>query len=200
MSDVRRVSPSTARNRAPILSVLQANLPATGAVLELASGTGEHALAFAAALPGLVWQPSDPDPANRDSIAAWIAAEGTANLRLPVDLDATAMHWPVAAADAVVCINMIHISPWEACLGLLRGTARTLAKGGILYLYGPYMRDGAHTAPSNAEFDLSLRSRNPEWGVRDLADVSAAASAAGFSGPDIVEMPANNLSVLFRRI
>ncbi len=200
MTGARRSAPAAQRNRAPILEVLGAHLPSSGTVLEIASGTGEHAVAFAATFPGVVWQPSDPDPANRATIADWIAAEGGPNIRSPVDLDAVADPWPLTAAAAVVCINMIHIAPWAACLGLLRGAARTLAAGGLLYLYGPYKRNGRHTAPSNAAFDESLRARNPEWGVRDLADVSAEATAAGFATPGIVEMPANNLSVLFRRI
>ncbi len=200
MTGARRSAPAALRNRAPILDVLRTQLPSSGTVLEIASGTGEHAVAFAAAFPGIAWLPSDPVPANCATIAEWIAAEGGTNVRPPVELDATSGRWPVAAADAVICINMIHIAPWAACLGLLRGAARTLAPGGLLYLYGPYKRDGRHTAPSNADFDASLRARNPEWGVRDLADVVAAAAAAGFADPGIVEMPANNLSVLFRRI
>jgi SAM-dependent methyltransferase len=200
MTGARRSAPAALRNRAPILDVLRTQLPSSGTVLEIASGTGEHAVAFATAFPGIAWLPSDPVPANCATIAEWIAAEGGTNVRPPVELDATSGRWPVAAADAVICINMIHIAPWAACLGLLRGAARTLAPGGLLYLYGPYKRDGRHTAPSNADFDASLRARNPEWGVRDLADVVAAAAAAGFADPGIVEMPANNLSVLFRRI
>ncbi len=197
-ADARRFAPAAARNREPILAVLREHLPASGTALEIASGSGEHAVAFAAAFPSLVWQPSDPDPANRASIAAWIAAEGTPNLLPPIDLDATAEIWPLATADAVVCINMIHIAPWAACLGLLRGAARLLAPGGLLYLYGPFKRDSAHTAPSNAAFDESLRARDPAWGIRDLGEVSEA--AAGFARPAVVAMPANNLSVLFRRV
>jgi hypothetical protein len=196
--DARRFAPAAARNREPILDVLRAHLPASGTALEIASGSGEHAVAFAAAFPTLVWQPSDPDPANRESIAAWIAAAGAPNLLPPIDLDATGEIWPLATADAVVCINMIHIAPWSACLGLLRGAARLLAPGGLLYLYGPFMRDGAHTAPSNAAFDESLRARDPAWGVRDLGAVSDAAQ--GFARPAVIAMPANNLSVLFRRV
>jgi SAM-dependent methyltransferase len=196
--DARRFAPAAARNREPILDVLRAHLPASGTALEIASGSGEHAVAFAAAFPTLVWQPSDPDPANRASIAAWIAAEGTPNLLPPIDLDATADIWPLATADAVVCINMIHIAPWAACLGLLRGAARLLAPGGLLYLYGPFKRDGMHTAPSNEAFDESLRARDPAWGVRDLGEVCQAAE--GFALAATVAMPANNLSVLFRRV
>lgn len=196
--DVRRQAPAVARNREPILAVLRDHLPASGTALEIASGSGEHAVAFAAAFPGMIWQPSDPDPANRASIAAWIASDGGPNLLPPLALDATAEIWPLATADAVLCINMIHIAPWAACLGLLRGAARLLSPGGLLYLYGPFKRDGAHTAPSNAAFDESLRARDPAWGVRDLGDVIAAAE--GFASPTVVAMPANNLSVLFRRI
>jgi len=197
-ADARRFAPAAARNREPILDVLRAHLPASGTALEIASGSGEHAVAFAAAFPSMVWQPSDPDPANRASIAAWIAAAGTPNLLPPIDLDATTEIWPLATADAVVCINMIHIAPWAACLGLMRGAARLLAPGGLLYLYGPFRRFGAHTAPSNAAFDESLRARDPAWGVRDLDEVREAAE--GFAPPTVVAMPANNLSVLFRRV
>jgi SAM-dependent methyltransferase len=198
--DARRFAPAAARNREPIRDVLRGCLPASGTVLEVASGSGEHAIAFAAAFPGLVWQPSDPDPANRASIAAWIEASAPGNLLAPLALDATSARWPLESADAVVCINMIHIAPWAACLGLVAGAARLLAPGGLLFLYGPFRRDGAHTAPSNASFDADLRARNPEWGVRDLGEVSAAAEAAGFGPAETVAMPANNLSVLFRRV
>ncbi|MBL8830760.1 MAG: DUF938 domain-containing protein [Rhodospirillales bacterium] len=197
-ADARRQAPAVARNREPILAVLREHLPARGTALEIASGSGEHAVAFAAAFPGMIWQPSDPDPANRASIAAWIASDGGPNLLPPIAVDATAENWPLATADAILCINMIHIAPWAACLGLMRGAARLLAPGGLLYLYGPFMRDGAHTAPSNAAFDESLRARDPAWGVRDLGDVIAAAE--GFASPTVVAMPANNLSVLFRRV
>jgi len=197
-ADARRQAPAVARNREPILAVLREHLPARGTALEIASGSGEHAVAFAAAFPGMIWQPSDPDPVNRASIAAWIASDGGPNLLPPIAVDATAENWPLATADAILCINMIHIAPWAACLGLMRGAARLLAPGGLLYLYGPFMRDGAHTAPSNAAFDENLRARDPAWGVRDLGDVIAAAE--GFASPTVVAMPANNLSVLFRRV
>jgi hypothetical protein len=153
---------------------------------------------FARALPALVFRPSDPDPENRASIAAWIAAEKLANVRPPVDLDTTAKKWPVATADAILCANMIHIAPWAACEGLIAGAARTLFPGGFLHLYGPFKRDGKHTAPSNAEFDASLKARNAEWGVRDLDAVEALARHAGFGAADVVRQPANNLSVFFR--
>jgi SAM-dependent methyltransferase len=199
MNDARRYAPATERNRDAILAVLERHLPARGLVLELASGSGEHVVHFAAALPGLVFQPSDPDVPSRASIDAWAATTGLVNLRPSIALDATAARWPVEAADAVLCINMIHIAPWAAASGLMRGAARILEPGGILYLYGPYKRAGSHTAPSNDEFDRSLRARNAEWGVRDLEAVVALAESAGFAAPLIEPMPANNLSLIFRR-
>ncbi|WP_029010801.1 DUF938 domain-containing protein [Azospirillum halopraeferens] len=197
--DPRRHAPAAERNRDPILAILVRVLPPAGHVLEVAGGTGQHVVHFAAALPALIWQPSDPDEGARASIAARVADSGLANLRPPVALDATAAPWPVERADAVVCINMIHIAPWAATLGLMAGAARILPPGGPLVLYGPYARGGRHTAPSNAAFDADLRARNPAWGVRDLDDVTAAAAAAGLDPADVVEMPANNLTVVFRR-
>lgn len=199
MADARQFSAPAERNCRPILDVLRQVLPARGLVLEIASGSGQHAAFFAPHFLDLVWQPSDPEAAARRSIEAWREAVGCPTLRPPVELDAASPAWPVAEADAVVCINMIHISPWPATLGLLGGAARVLAPGGVLYLYGPYKREGRHTAPSNAAFDTDLRARNPEWGVRDVADVAAAAAAQGFGPPVIILMPANNLSVVFRR-
>ena len=196
--DARRYAPAAARNREPILAVLREWLPATGLVLEVASGSGEHAAHFASALPGLTFQPSDPDPAALASIDAW--AEGLANLRPAVALDAAAANWPLDRADAVLCINMIHIAPPPAAEGLLRGAAALLPPGGALILYGPYRIGGRHTAPSNEAFDADLRARNPSWGVRDLEAVSASAAARGFGAPDIREMPANNLMLRFRRL
>jgi hypothetical protein len=198
MTDSRKYAPAAQRNRDPILAALRERLPARGLVLEIASGTGEHIVHFARAVPGLSYQPSDPDPENRASIAAWIAAEGLKNVRAPVDLDATGKKWPVATADAILCANMIHIAPWEAALGLIAGAARTLFPGGFLHLYGPFKRGGKHTAPSNAEFDASLRARDARWGVRDLDDFAAEAARVGFGAPDIVAQPANNLSLFFR--
>lgn len=195
MSDARRHAPATQRNRDAILAVLRGALPTAGLVLEVASGSGEHVLHFAGALPGLTFQPSDPDPGALASIAAWTADR--ANILPPVQLDATG-DWPIAAADAILCINMIHVAPWDATIGLLAGAARILAPGAPLYLYGPYRRNGAHTAPSNEAFDRSLRDRDPAWGVRDLEAVIALAMA-DFTGPAITEMPANNLSLVFRR-
>ncbi|MCB4822391.1 DUF938 domain-containing protein [Roseicella aerolata] len=199
MTEARRHAPATARNRDPILAVLRRHLPETGRLLEVSSGTGEHAVHFAAAFPGLLWQPTDPDPAARASIAAWAAEARLPNLLPPLDLDAAAEAWPVTQADAVLCINMIHIAPWEAGLGLLRGAARLLPPGGPLVLYGPYRRGGQHTAPSNAAFDEGLRAQDPRWGVRNLEDVAEAAAAAGFGAPIVEAMPANNLTVIFRR-
>lgn len=196
---MKREAPAAARNRQPILEVLRTRLPASGLVLEIASGSGEHAVHFAAALPGLVFQPSDPDAGARASIDAWAEDSGLQNLRPALALDAAAGDWPVTAADAVLCCNMIHISPWTSAVGLVRGAARILRPGGLLYLYGPYRRDGRHTAPSNEAFDADLRRRNPAWGVRDLEAVAALAAKGGFDAPEVVEMPANNLSVVFRR-
>jgi SAM-dependent methyltransferase len=196
--DHRRHAPATQRNREAILDVLRRELPARGKVLEIASGTGEHIVHFAQALPALTFQPTDPDEDAVRSIAAWIAESGTANVKPPLALDVMAP-WPVAKADAVLCINMIHIAPWPATAALLRGAASVLASGGLLYLYGPYRLNGAHTATSNEDFDRSLKARNVAWGVRDLEDVAAAGETAGFGAPVIHEMPANNLSLVFRR-
>jgi hypothetical protein len=186
MTDARRHAPATGRNRDSILAALREILPKRGLVLEIASGSGEHALHFAGALPDLVFQPSDPDPAARASIDSWAAGMG--NVRPALALDAAGEGWPVAAADAVLCINMIHISPWAATLGLVRGAAALLPAGAPLILYGPYRREGRHTAPSNAAFDA----------VRDLEAVAEAAAARGFGPPEVREMPANNLLVVFR--
>jgi SAM-dependent methyltransferase len=195
--DARRSAPVTQRNREPILEVLRRLLPSAGTVLEVASGTGEHAAFFARALPALRWQPSDVDPQARASVATWCAA--VPNTAEPLALDATSDRWPIAHADAVVCINMVHIAPWAACEGLMRGAAAVLAPGGVLYLYGPYRLDGRHTAPSNAAFDDGLRAENPAWGVRDLEAVVDSAAARGLTFVERVAMPANNLSVVFRR-
>lgn len=167
-------------------------------VLEIASGTGEHAVFVAKAMPGLTWQPSDPDPVSRASIAAWIAQEGLTNVLPPLDIDVRAEDWGgTGPFDAVVAINMIHIAPWDAALDLLRGAGRLLREGGILFLYGPYKREGRHTAPSNEAFDAWLKERDPAFGVRDLEEVQSAALANGLRLNDIVEMPANNLSLVF---
>ncbi len=200
MTDGRRSAAHVARNAEPITDQLRSILPARGLVLEVASGTGEHIVHFARAFPDLVFQPSDPDPAALASIEAWRAAEGPPNLLAPIELDAASDSWPVARADAIWCINMVHISPWAATLGLLAGAGRLLPAGGKLYLYGAYRQRGVPTAASNEAFDRSLRGRNPEWGVRQLEDVIAAASDRGLALEHIVPMPANNLSVIFARL
>jgi hypothetical protein len=197
---LKRHAPATSRNREPILAVLRDALPRAGVVLEVASGSGEHAAFFAAQLPDLAWQPTDPDPESLASIAAHRAEASLASLRAPLRLDVTEPGWARdLCADAVVCINMIHIAPWEACLGLLAGASELLAPGSPLYLYGPYRFEGAFHAESNAAFDASLRARDPRWGVRDLAEVTRAAEAAGFTRESVVAMPANNHSLVFRR-
>lgn len=196
-------STHAARNRAPILAVLRRVLPARARVLELASGAGEHAVFVARATPGLTWRPSDPDPAARASIAAWIAEEKLANVLPPADIDVREQLWSVedeAPFDALVAINMIHIAPWEATLGLLGGAGRLLRAGGVLYTYGAYKRGGRHTAASNEAFDAWLKQRDPAFGVRDVDDVEAAAKAHGLALREIVEMPGNNLSLIFAKV
>ncbi len=200
MTDDRRSAPHVARNAEPIAEVLRGILPENGVVLEIASGSGEHALHFARTFPHLAWQPSDPDPVALRSIEAWREAAGLANLLPPVALDARADERPVAAADAILAINMVHISPWTAAEGLVRGAGRLLAEGAPLYLYGAYRQAGVATAPSNEAFDAWLREQNPEWGVRDLEAVVAAAEGSGLGLDKVVPMPANNLSVVFRKL
>ena len=202
--DERLYAAATQRNRESILGVLRGVLPERGTVLELASGTGEHAVWLAAKLPGIAIQPSDPDPDSRASIAAWVRFTGVPNVRPPLAVDVEAPDWDATPAipralAAILCINMIHISPWAATLGLMRGAGALLPPGGVLYLYGAYKRGGAHTAPSNASFDQSLRARDPDWGVRDLEAVNGAAEHAGLAPESVIEMPANNLSVILRR-
>jgi cyclopropane fatty-acyl-phospholipid synthase-like methyltransferase len=194
-----QTSPAVARNRDPILAVLRRVLPAQGTVLEIASGTGEHAAYFAAALPHLTWQPTDLDADARASVAAHRAAAQLPNLKTPLALDARAPSWPVARADALVSINMIHVAPWAAAEGLMAGAGRLLATGDVLYLYGPFKENGQHTAPSNAAFDASLRARDPQWGVRDVGDVAALAERNGLKLVERVAMPANNQSLVFQR-
>jgi SAM-dependent methyltransferase len=196
---MKRHAPAPERNRDPILAVLREVLPTSGTLLELASGTGQHAVFFARAFPGLVWQPTDVDPESLESIEAWRAEEPLPNLRPALALDVRADVWPVASADAVLCINMIHISPWEACQGLMRGAARVLTPGGRLILYGPYFVEGRPTAPSNLAFDASLRARDPAWGVRELGAVTEEARRHGLERERVVDMPSNNLTVLFRQ-
>jgi SAM-dependent methyltransferase len=198
-SDPRLYHAHVARNREPILDVLKRVLPSAGLVVEVASGSGEHAVFFAKGLPALSWQPTDPDAGALASIAAHRAAAQAPNLLAPVRLDATAERWPVERADAVVCNNMIHITPWAVSEGLIAGARRILPAGGVLYLYGPYRIDGRHTAPSNQDFDTWLRAQNAAWGIRDLADVTDLAARHGFAPAETVPMPANNLSVIFRR-
>jgi SAM-dependent methyltransferase len=193
----KRYAPATERNRDAIADILGSVLPATGLVLEIASGTGEHIVHFAQKFPLLKWQSSDPDSIALASITAWTADPTTANILPPLLIDAS-INWPVDHADAVICIKMVHISPWAATLGLLKNAARILPVGGILYLYGPYRRRGVSTAPSNEEFDRSLKARNPAWGLRFVEDLEAEASIVGMSLERLIEMPANNLSLIFR--
>jgi SAM-dependent methyltransferase len=199
IEDGRRSAPATMRNREPILEILRYILPASGLVLEVASGTGEHGVHMARHLPHLHWQPSDPLPEARQSITAWARSEGLSNLLAPLELDAAREVWPIDQAAAIVCINMVHISPWEATAGLMRGAGRILPAGGILYLYGPYKRGTRPLEPGNAAFDADLRARDPRWGLREVEDMAACADAQGLAFERSVEMPANNLSLIFRK-
>lgn len=204
-ADAALSHPSVTRNREPILAELKEHLPRTGTVLEVASGTGEHAAYFAAAITPQPWLPSDPDPRNRESIAAWAARTPEAEIQPPLDLDARAPHWaveddpPTPPVSAIVAINLIHIAPWSACLGLMAGAGRILPSGGILFLYGAYKIDGAHTAPSNEQFDQWLKDQNPEWGIRDVGDVAEAAEREGLHLTARTAMPANNFVLVFTR-
>jgi hypothetical protein len=195
--DARLYSPSAARNRDPILATLRRHLPPRGLVLEVASGSGEHALHLAAALPNLTFQPSDANPEARASITAWAKAAGLPNIHPPLALDAAAPDWPIGRANVVLCINMVHIAPWAACEGLVAGAARVLLPGGTLALYGPFKREGRHTGPGNENFDAELRARDPAWGLRDLEAVVQLAAGHGFGPPVVEPMPADNLTVLF---
>lgn len=197
-ADPRLYYPHVARNRDPILAVLPRVLPKAGLVLEVASGSGEQAVYFAQNLPSLSWQPSDLDPRALASITAHRTVAALPNLLPPLRLDTAAPAWPVDRAEALVAINMIHIAPWPASEGLFAGARRLLGSGGVIYLYGPYRVDGRHTAPSNAAFDDDLHARDPQWGIRDLAEVTALAARHGFALVETVTMPANNLSVVFR--
>lgn len=194
-------APATARNRGPILAVLTRRLPASGTVLEIASGTGEHATWFAARFGHLIWQPSEPDAALREAIAFRVEQSGLANLRPPIEIRAEEPDWNIAAGDiaAITCVNMTQVVPWSAIEGLFAGAARVLAPGGLLYLYGPFMRRGRHTAKSNEAFDGALRQRNPDWGVRDIDDLDALAESAGLGPAEIVDMPADNFSLIYRK-
>ena len=187
------------RNKDPILDVLARVLPGRGVVLEIASGTGQHVIHFARAFPGLTWQPSDPDAELRESIALRVRDEQIPNVNPPVDLDVTRLPWPLQTADAVVCINMIHVAPWSATLALFEGARALLPAQRALFLYGPYRRFGAHTSESNARFDADLRAQDPDWGLRDLEAVSEVADRAGFVQTETVDMPANNFSLVFKR-
>jgi SAM-dependent methyltransferase len=197
--DARLFAPATQRNRDAILTLLRDVLPAQGLVLEVASGSGEHIAHFAAALPGLTFQPSDPSIEALASIAAWTNDQELTNVLPPIRIDAMADGWPVDRADAILCINMVHIAPWAAAEGLFRAAGRILRADGPLYLYGPFRRPGRELEPGNAAFDASLRARDAEWGLRGLDEVEALARAAGFGDAEVVEMPANNLSVVFRK-
>ena len=200
MNDLRQYAPATLRNRDLILDILRDVLPTKGVILEIASGSGEHVVHFARNFPDLVFQPSDREPEALRSVAAWVDAARVTNVRTPMVLDVSQSPWPDPSADGILCINMVHISPWEATLALIRGAAAILPSTAPFYLYGPYKREGFATAPSNQAFDQSLRDRNPTWGLRDLEAVAEFAQSVGFSVPKVTEMPANNLSVVFRRI
>ena len=196
---MKRHAPAAGRNREPIAAVLTEDLPQAGLVLEVASGTGEHAVHFARTFPDLAWQPSDPDPEARASIAAWREEAALPNLLPPLALDAAAPDWPIAGADAVVCINMVHISPPRATEGLVTGAARLLTAGAPLILYGPYREADGETAPSNLAFDRDLKARNPEWGLRTVEWLDGLAAGSGFRRTRRVAMPANNLTLVYRR-
>ncbi|MBF2018998.1 MAG: DUF938 domain-containing protein [Hydrococcus sp. C42_A2020_068] len=202
-TDARQYAPATQRNREPILEVLLRVLPPSGNILEIASGTGEHAVFFAPRLGPRQWIPSDPNPLLLSSINAWRDRNPSDNLHPPYQIDARDSLWSIEETgipvNAIVNINMIHISPWSACLGLMAGANRLLSPGGILYLYGPFKQDGEHTSSSNLAFDESLRAQNPEWGVRNLEDVVKAANAEDLNLLEVIPMPANNLSVVFQR-
>lgn len=198
-SDGPLSAPAADRNKGPILDVVKRVLPERGLVLEIASGTGQHVVHFAAALPRLEWQPSEPDPSMRSSVAAWIRQSGLANIRPPLDLDVCASEWPVEHAAAVLCINMVHITPWPSTVCLFEGAARVLNRGGLLFLYGPFRRHGRHTAPSNDTFDRELRGAHPAWGVRDLEAVEELGRKLGLSLEEVIPMPANNFSLVLRK-
>ena len=201
----RLFSPSAARNRDVLRDTFLAHMPSAGAILEVGSGTGEHAVHIAAAAPQLFWRPSDPDAASRRSILAWTETTGLENIAAPLDIDVTAPGWAMRLSDGapaigVLSVNMIHIAPFDAARGLIAGAGEALAPGGRLFLYGPFSREGAHTAPSNADFDQSLRGRDPDWGVRDLeGDIVPLAEKAGLALVEAIPMPANNFSVIFEK-
>ena len=196
---MKRHAPATLRNTQPIIEVLRKELPSAGTVLEVASGTGEHAVAFARAFPGVTWQPSDRTADELRSIQAYREEAGLKNLAEPMVLDAATDRWSLGQADAIICINMIHISDWEATVGLFRGCAKHLTHDAPLILYGPYLEEGVETEPSNLAFDRSLKARNPAWGLRNVADVDRLADEYGFTRSNRYEMPANNLILVYRR-
>ena len=196
---MKRHAPATGRNSAPIADVLQRELPDEGLVLEIASGTGEHAVFFAREFPQITWKPTDREASEFASIAAWTEDAGVGNIAEPVVLDASAHDWPVIRADAIVCINMVHISPWEATEGLIRGAGRLLDSGAPLVLYGPYREAGVETAPSNEQFELWLKDRDPRFGLRNIEDVDALAARHGLARTARHEMPANNLTLVYRK-
>lgn len=207
MTDDRQFAPATQRNREPILEVLQRILPSSGTILEIASGTGEHAVFFAPHLSGRKWLPTDINYLSLASISAWLKYSPSDNIYPPILLDVCAKIWSIEQEKqyldditAIVSINMIHIAPWSACLGLMAGAGRILPQNGILYLYGPFKQNGQHTAPSNAAFDESLKIQNAEWGVRNLEDVITAAKMQNLHWRETVSMPANNLSVVFQKV
>lgn len=200
--DRKQHAPAAERNAAAILEVLTDFLPRAGHVLEIASGTGQHGAGFARALPHIVWHPSDRSPNAHSSIRAWRNEAGAENFRAPLEIDVLRAGWwdkIDRRFDALVAINLIHVAPWAATQALLEGAARLLDPGGFLFLYGPYRRDGEHTAPSNAQFDTSLRAQDPEWGVRDMDEIERAAEEQGLRLERAVEMPANNFSLILRR-
>lgn len=194
------VAPAAGRNRGPVLDVLRAHLPRAGLVLEIAAGSGEHAVHFASALPHLRWLPADADPSALTSIAAWRAHARPPNLLAPVALDAAdPASWPVERAEAVVCINMVHIAPWAATEGLMAGAGRVLPAGGVLVLYGPFLEAGVETAPGNLAFDADLKRRSPDWGLRHADEVGALARRRGLTLAARFAMPANNLTLVYRK-
>jgi SAM-dependent methyltransferase len=199
LSSDRLFSPSAARNRGPISEVLSQVLPEGGLVLEVGSGTGQHVVQFARAMPKLIWQPSERDADCLRSIRAWHSVEALPNVRPPLHLDVNALPWPVDSAAALVCINMIHIAPWSAAEALFSGCQSLLSGGGLMCLYGPFKRDGRHTSPSNKDFDALLRRQDPGWGVRDLDEVSGLAGEKGLDLLLTHEMPSNNLTIVFHR-
>jgi SAM-dependent methyltransferase len=192
-------APATLRNRDAILSVLKLTLPKNGLVLEIASGSGEHAAYFAPRLEGLTWQPSAPSPESLISISSWAEEIQDDKLLSPIELDVLVEPWPVLKADAIVCINMVHISPWAVTKSLMAGAGRTLRTGGTLYLYGPYQVNGENTSLSNQAFHENLKSRNTQWGIRDLADVISEARTHGLMHTQSIQMPANNQSIIFKQ-